>query len=322
MRDINKMIIIPACQKNKKSYALSLNKCGLKTDTFVSHSWDEPFGEFVDCIDQAHHNKLRKPNLWICAFGLLQGTYEEIQAQLGTGDTPLDQSPFVRALRGATNYLVVRNRKTDLCERIWCICEFVYAKEFELIPDKTIVTGPDTFADRNTSCDNAQSYDPNDKEKILSELTNRSSVEEIDQYIREFRAFASSNKTVESEVKKIPVNEAVTISSIACLNQAIIKVKHDIAENNLSKAQQLEVSEMITSLTADALTGEKIDSIKTADRGNGANCEVSQKRMVQTQVKVDSELSAMDIILLQHAEELKMKDDELKKANHGTWREG
>merc|ERR1740136_133491 len=197
MRDVNEKIIIPVCRKEKKSYALSKNECGLKTDVFVSHSWDERFGDFVDCIKQAYRNKLRKPNLWICAFGLLQGNSEEIKSQLGADQGALDKSPFVRALKGASNYLVVRNCNTDLCARIWCILEFVYAKEFELIPDKTIVTGPDTFADTNISCYDAESFDPSDKEKILEELMKRSSVNEINDYIKEFRAFGSSQKDEE-----------------------------------------------------------------------------------------------------------------------------
>merc|ERR1740124_1250377 len=181
MRDVNEQIIIPVCRKEKKSYALSTNEFGLKTDVFVSHSWDERFGNFVESIKQAYANKLRKPNLWICAFGLLQGNFEEIKSQLGTGQGALDQSPFVRALKGASNYLVVWNCNTDLCARIWCILEFVYAKEFELIPDKTIVTGPDTFADTNISCCDAKSFDPRDAEKILMELMDRNSVDEINE---------------------------------------------------------------------------------------------------------------------------------------------
>merc|ERR1712194_648176 len=125
-----------------------------------------------------------------------------------------DKSPFVRALRGATNYLVVRNCKTDLCARIWCICEFLYAKEFKLIPDKTIVTGPDTFANEIISCNDAESFDPSDKEKILNELTKKNSVNEINEYIKEFRAFGSSKKTVETEVRTASATESVDMSSI------------------------------------------------------------------------------------------------------------
>merc|ERR1740136_538313 len=208
MRDVNEKIIIPVCRKEKKSYALSKNECGLKTDVFVSHSWDERFGDFVECIKQAYENKLRKPNLWICAFGLLQGNFENIKSQLGAGQGTLDQSPFVRALKEASNYLVVRNCTTDLCARIWCILEFVYAKEFELIPDKTIVTGPDTFADTNISCCDAKSFDPSDKEKILKELKKKSSVDEINECVKEFRAFGSSKKMTETEVKTTSTTES------------------------------------------------------------------------------------------------------------------
>ena len=128
MRDINKAIIIPKCRETKKSYALSKNSEGLKAEVFVSHSWDEQFASFVDSILHAFHTKLIKPTLWICAFGLVQGNSEEIGAQLGTGETSLEESPFVRALKDATTYLVVRNCNTDMCDRIWCICEVTYAK--------------------------------------------------------------------------------------------------------------------------------------------------------------------------------------------------
>ena len=80
MRDVNEKIIIPVCRKEKKSYALSINGCGLKTEVFVSHSWDKQFGDFMHCIKQAYQNKLKKPNMWICAFGLMQGNSEEIKS--------------------------------------------------------------------------------------------------------------------------------------------------------------------------------------------------------------------------------------------------
>ena len=76
---------------------------------FVSHSWDELFGPFVQSIEDVYHSQMKKPNLWICAFALFQGSAEEIQTQLGTGEIPLKQSSFVRALKGASSYLVVRN---------------------------------------------------------------------------------------------------------------------------------------------------------------------------------------------------------------------
>merc|ERR1712008_118636 len=110
---------------------------------------------------------------------------------------------FVRALKGATNYLVVRNCKTDLCARIWCICEFLYAKEFELIPDKTIVTGPDTFAGDSISCDDAKSFDPSDKVKILNELMKNNSVNEINEEIDSLeKELKKTDEEHDEELKK------------------------------------------------------------------------------------------------------------------------
>ena len=185
MRDINSKIIIPVCRETGKSYALTKNPQGLKTEVFVSHSWDEPFGEFVDSINDAFRTKYNKPNVWICAFGLLKGSNDDIQAQL---EMPLAQSPFVRALKSADSYLVVRNSRTDLYSRIWCICEIMFAKKFKFIPNKIQITGPSGFTTTRVSCLDAGSYDPIGKEKIIRELlVTKGARAEIDEYIKTFR---------------------------------------------------------------------------------------------------------------------------------------
>jgi len=190
MRDINKDIIIPVCQETKTAYALSKNIDGLETQVFVSHGWDEPFGDFVDSIQTAFITKFVKPTLWICAFALLQGNHKEIKEQLGPGETSLEQSPFVKALKGATLYLVVRNCNSDLCDRIWVVCEIMYAKKYSFIPNKALITGPGMFADSKTSCLDAKCYDLNDKARITKELLNEHSYEDIDKYINTFRSFS------------------------------------------------------------------------------------------------------------------------------------
>merc|ERR1712008_191646 len=108
-----------------------------------------------------------------------------------------------------------------------------YAKEFELIPDKTIVTGPDTFANESISCEDAESFDLNDKVKILKELTKNNSVNEINEYIKEFRAFGSSKKTVETGVMTTSATESVDMSSI----ERLLKKKD---EELKKKDKQLE----------------------------------------------------------------------------------
>jgi len=248
MRDINKEIIKPVCQRNKTSYALSKNSEGLKINVFVSHSWDEPFGEFVNAIQDAFQNKLEKPNLWICAFALLQGNAEDIATQLGTDDTALDQSPFVQALKGADSYLIVRNSKKDLCARIWCICEFTFAKKYGFIPSKTLVAGPSTFADVTTSVYHAESFDPKDKDKILKELLDEHSREEIDEYMNQFRAFgivgSAASKITSTGVDTIPAPKPDKLSITDRLNRLSMEVGVEFKGETLSTSKKLEVMEI------------------------------------------------------------------------------
>lgn len=188
MRDINKKIIIPMC-KGEESYALAKNPKGLKTGTFISHTWDEPFGEFVRSVKEAFKTKFHKPDLWICAFALVQGNTNNIENQLNMA---LDQSPFVRALKSADNFLIVRNSTTDLYSRIWCICEIMYARKYDFIPKKTQIAGPDCFTDEAISCLDAKSFSPEDKEKILRVLLEKDEDRaEIDKYIKKFRSYDS-----------------------------------------------------------------------------------------------------------------------------------
>jgi len=197
MRDINDMIIRPLCEENKTSYSLFKNIKGLKTDVFVTHSWDELFGEFTHAVVNTFQSKLVKPSLWICAFALNQAG--DIETQLGTGETALDQSPFVRALKGAESYLIVRNSKKDLCARIWCVAEFVFAKEYGFIPDKTHISGPDTFANSTSSVYDADAWDEKDKDKILRELLNMHLRESIDDYMKQFRSFGTASGSTASK---------------------------------------------------------------------------------------------------------------------------
>merc|ERR1711935_1001083 len=115
----------------------------------------------------------------------------------------MGQSPFVRALRNADNFLVVRNSTTDLYSRIWCICEIMYARKYDFIPKKTLITGPDGFKTACVSCLDAGAYDPNDRDKIIKVLLEKKGARaEIDQYIKEFRAFNSCG-IVEVGVKSV-----------------------------------------------------------------------------------------------------------------------
>ena len=186
MRDVNKHIIVPHCRKFATSYARSLNPLGLKTDAFITHCWDEPFADFVDSIKSAFLPFTNKPNLWICAFALQQGDPSVVQEQI---EVPLQESPFVLALRAASWFVVVRNSKTDLYSRIWCVCELMFAREFGFTTaHKTMVIGPDKFQHLRTSCLHAEAFDPGDKKRILQAIQKGpGSLEAIDKLVLQYR---------------------------------------------------------------------------------------------------------------------------------------
>jgi len=103
----------------------------------------------------------------------------------------LDSSPFMKALSQSSSYVVVRNSTVDVYSRMWCVAELLHAKKLGMIPHRTDVTGPDTFARVKTSCRDAVAYDPIDHDKILQYILREHNCAEIDDFIYQFRAFAS-----------------------------------------------------------------------------------------------------------------------------------
>lgn len=174
MHDINREIIKPQCKITRKPYAHYLNSKGIDMDVFCTHCWSENFVELLQSIGQAYESNVQKPNLWICAFALFQGDEKEIELQLGSSDkgsaSLLSDAPFVRALRQAKEFLVIRNSTVDLYSRIWCVCELVFATEFGLVPANTKVVGPDKFGESTASVKDAKAFCQSDRKRILQYL--------------------------------------------------------------------------------------------------------------------------------------------------------
>ena len=193
MRNICEDIIKPVCTRSP-SYALYLNPNGLPIGAFVSHCWDGHFSDFVQSIRNAFQTSVEKPNLWICAFalfqaqGLMTDSSSLTAQQIGSGDQPLEASPFVQAMKEASMFCVVRNSRKDIFTRIWCVCELMYAKKGGLFPGKTYVTGPNTFAtDANTTVHDAEATNLEDKDRIMRVLLNHFDRAEIDSLIQQLR---------------------------------------------------------------------------------------------------------------------------------------
>jgi len=64
------------------------------------------------------------------------------------------------------------------------VAELLHAKSLELIPDKVSVSGRNVFLVVGPSCANAQTFDPNDKKKILWTTTLQHNGKQTDDMIR------------------------------------------------------------------------------------------------------------------------------------------
>ncbi|CAJ1409359.1 unnamed protein product [Effrenium voratum] len=138
-------IVKPSCAKHGVPIALVRNGWQvLPAQDFITHCWAEPFQEFMDSLRHAYDTAVVKPTLFICAFSLFQGEASDIEAALGQS---IPQAPFVKALRSAERYVVVRNRMADLYTRAWCLVEYIYAKKLGFYKDKVLITGPNKFSE-------------------------------------------------------------------------------------------------------------------------------------------------------------------------------
>jgi len=100
MRNIVDAFVIPCCRRYQTSCALSLNPAGLAVDAFISHSWDEPFKVFVDSMRKVFQTAVQKPNMWICAFALVQGNKELLLKQVSSNDNGTI-SPVIQTTNGS-----------------------------------------------------------------------------------------------------------------------------------------------------------------------------------------------------------------------------
>lgn len=180
-------IVKPSCAQTGAPMTLVRNGWQvLPVQDFVTHCWREPFHEFMDSLRHAYDVNVVKPNLFICAFSLFQGDVSDIEQALGQS---IPQAPFVKALRSAERYVVVRNRMEDLYTRAWCLVEYIYAKKFGFYKDKVLITGPNDFSDSQTTCTQIRASNEEDRLKIFKFIMDEGGPSVIDPQISEFRAF-------------------------------------------------------------------------------------------------------------------------------------
>eukprot|EP00913_Durusdinium_trenchii_P012862 g12078.t1 len=104
------------------------------------------------------------------------GDASDIEQALGQS---IPQAPFVKALKAAERYVVVRNRMEDLYTRAWCLVEYIYAQKFGFYKDK----------DSRTTCTEIRASSEEDRLKIFKFIMDEGGPSVIDPQISEFRAF-------------------------------------------------------------------------------------------------------------------------------------
>jgi len=115
----------PRTQAAGCSYALMLNPGGLKITSFITHTWEEPFGQFIGTLKMALN-----PDdvVWVCSFALNQNG--DIKNMLDSDD--LLKSPFAKALRCAPKLVVTLDGECKVPERSWCAFEIERASRWSI----------------------------------------------------------------------------------------------------------------------------------------------------------------------------------------------
>jgi len=187
MRDIVEDLVKPQCAKTGTGWASHKNAGDPKlVQVFVTHAWSERFKEFVDSVRAMLGCMFQKPVLYICAFAIYQGNDEDIEAAL---DTPIEACPFVKAMKCATTFAIVKTDEVDLWSRGWCWVEAFYARKFRLLPDHVLVHGSKKWASSKKGAVDFECFKTKDKRKILRFVTSLpdSEMDEIEEHINQLR---------------------------------------------------------------------------------------------------------------------------------------
>lgn len=92
-------------------------------------------------------------------------------------------------------HTVSHKRAPHSCARR-CVCELVFALNFDLVPHRTKVAGPSVFRGETQSCLVAACWSDEDKQKILQYIIDSSSYAEVDRRIGVFRSMLIADVAV------------------------------------------------------------------------------------------------------------------------------
>jgi len=124
---VNEKLIRPETYAVHCSWALKVHPMGKRIKWFVTHAWAEGVKEFCESVLSCDFID-EDDGLFICFLSNPQTWPKKSLDQLLNVGNP-SASPFAVALTAATGVLVVRNTRTNLYARLWCVYELFLAKE-------------------------------------------------------------------------------------------------------------------------------------------------------------------------------------------------
>ena len=164
VREVVDQIVKPAIAGLQNcGYARLLNKGSpLLGEAFVSHAWDGGFVAFAQAVFQVFQAWPLPPNLWISFLALSPTATRRWSSA--------DQAPWVEALQRANTVLLVRNPRSDVYKRLWCVFELLMAKNLGFLDRGALrVHGANVPATcRTVELRNCSASSEEDKEWIYS----------------------------------------------------------------------------------------------------------------------------------------------------------
>ncbi|CAJ1387473.1 unnamed protein product [Effrenium voratum] len=117
VREVVDQVVRPATAGHRNSgYARILNKGNpLLGEAFISHAWGGGFADFTQAVLEVFEARPSPPSLWMAFLAL------SVDGPVRRGSAA--SAPWVEALKRATSVLLVRNPRSDVYRRLWCVFE-------------------------------------------------------------------------------------------------------------------------------------------------------------------------------------------------------
>jgi len=120
--------IRPMTRGSGRSLALTMNQGRpLRCCAFVTHSWSEPFAEFLDTLQTSLDSR---DAVFLSCFSIDQNSRTE--PRLDSGILDCRSLPSFQAMRQAEKLVITMDRDFKMLSRVWCDLEIAKAREWRI----------------------------------------------------------------------------------------------------------------------------------------------------------------------------------------------